>query len=53
MTFIKGRRVGFNADKRMYGSIIQSRVESEHECYLYKEAYLKTHTTDCEQAKRG
>ncbi len=45
--------MGVNADIRMYGSIIQSRFECEHECYLYKEGYLKTHTTDCKLARRG
>ena len=52
MTSIQGRRIGVNADKRMDRSIIQSRIEYRHECDLYKEGYLKTHTTHCELARK-
>lgn len=45
--------MGVNSDRRMCGSIIQSRIEYEHECYLYEEGYLKTHTTECKPAKMG
>ena len=45
--------MGVISDKRMCGSILQSKIEYEHECYLYKEGYLRTHTTECKPAERG
>ena len=39
--------------KMIHGIIYYFRFECEHECYLYKEGYLKTHTIGCKLAKRG
>ena len=54
MTFIQSCRVGISAvEKDTWYNNIYYRIECEHECYLYKEGYLKTHTTRCELVEKG